>query len=236
MKIKARIKIIIDILMTFGLLFLMGYQFWGDEAHEWIGAGMFILFIAHHILNKSWYRNLLKGKYHAARIFQIIIDLMVLAAMLCLMISGIILSNHVFSFLPIQGGMSMARMMHMASAYWGFTLMALHLGMHWEMFTGIARRVLKIEKESPVRRKLLALAGLFIAIYRVSVFIRRNLLTYMFLRTQFVFLDFSESIIQFYLDYLALMGFFIFLAHYGACFLRKWTGKNTKKKFSQKLT
>ena len=92
--------------MTFGLLFLMGYQFWGHEAHEWVGAGMFILFIAHHILNKSWYRNLLKGKYHAARIFQIIIDLMVLAAMLCLMISGIILSNHVFSFLPIQGGMS----------------------------------------------------------------------------------------------------------------------------------
>lgn len=161
---------------------------------------------------------------------------MVLAAMLCLMISGIILSNHVFSFLPIQGGMSMARMMHMASAYWGFTLMALHLGMHWGMFTGIARRVLKIEKESPVRRKLLALAGLFIAIYGVSVFIRRNLLTYMFLRTQFVLLDFSESIIRFYLDYLALMGFFIFLAHYGACFLRKWTGKNTKKKFSQKLT
>ena len=39
-KPKAICKICIDILMTPALLFLMGYQFWGDAAHEWAGAGM----------------------------------------------------------------------------------------------------------------------------------------------------------------------------------------------------
>ncbi|MCC8097765.1 MAG: hypothetical protein LIO44_04250 [Eubacterium sp.] len=51
MNTKTKIKIIIDIFMTFGLLFLMGYQFWGETAHEWAGGAMFILFIIHHILN-----------------------------------------------------------------------------------------------------------------------------------------------------------------------------------------
>ena len=55
MKPKAKVKIAVDALMTLGMLFLMGYQFWGDVAHEWAGAGMFVLFILHHALNGGWY-------------------------------------------------------------------------------------------------------------------------------------------------------------------------------------
>ena len=61
MKPKAAVKMIVDILMTAALLFLMGYQFWGDAAHEWAGAVMFVLFILHHILNRGWYSALPKG-------------------------------------------------------------------------------------------------------------------------------------------------------------------------------
>ena len=57
MKAKAKCKIAIDAAMTLGLLFLMGYQLWGDVAHEWAGAGMFVLFIAHHVLDRNWYKN-----------------------------------------------------------------------------------------------------------------------------------------------------------------------------------
>ena len=102
--------------MTLALLFLMGYQFWQDAAHEWVGAGMFLLFILHHILNGSWYRSIFKGKYTPARLFQLVIDLLVFLAMIGLMVSGVILSNHVFAFLPIRGGMGFARLLHMASS------------------------------------------------------------------------------------------------------------------------
>ena len=63
MKPKAKVKIAVDVLMTLGMLFLMGYQFWGDVAHEWAGAGMFVLFILHHALNGGWYKSLFRGKY-----------------------------------------------------------------------------------------------------------------------------------------------------------------------------
>ncbi len=230
MKPKAAFKIVIDILMTLGLLFLMGYQFWGDAAHEWAGAGMFLLFIVHHILNAGWYKNLLHGKYAPSRIFQLIIDLLVFLSMIGLMVSGIMLSNHVFAFLDIHGGISMARLLHMAASYWGFVLMALHLGLYWGMFMGIAKKALKLKKPSHVRKLLLPILGAGIAVYGLMVFIRRDLLTYMLVRTEFVFLDFGESIPLFYLDYLAMMGTFIFLAYYASKLLRKVSGKRAPKK------
>ena len=128
MKAKQSVKVCIDIAMTLGLLFLMGYHLWGDTAHEWVGAGIFVLFILHHILNWRWWAGLFKGKYSAVRILQVVIDLLTLAAMLGLMVSAVILSNNVFAFLHIRGHMSFARRLHMAAAYWGFLLMAAHLG------------------------------------------------------------------------------------------------------------
>ena len=229
MKPKAIIKIVVDALMTAALLFLMGYQFWGDAAHEWAGTGMFVLFILHHILNGNWYKSLFKGKYTPARLFQIIVDGLVFLAMIGLMISGIMLSGHVFSFLNIRSGMSFARLLHMAASYWGFVLMALHLGLHWGMLSGMAGKALKLRKPSRLRKILLTVLGAGIAVYGFTVFIRRDLLSYMLLWTQFVFLDFSEPIPRFFLDYLAMMGTFIFLAYYISMLLRKLSGKRRKK-------
>lgn len=118
----------------------------------------------------------------------------------------------------------------MAASYWGFVLMALHLGLHWGMFTGIARKALKLTHPFRARGILLFILGAGIAGYGLTVFIRRDLLTYMLLRTQFVFLDFGEPIPLFYLDYLAMMGTFIFPAHYISRQLRRVSGKRISKK------
>lgn len=67
MKPKMKCKIAIDILMTAGLLFLMPYELVGRAAHEWIGAGMLILFI----LNRKWTAHLLKGRYTKFRVLQL---------------------------------------------------------------------------------------------------------------------------------------------------------------------
>ena len=79
--------------MTLSLLFVMGYQFWGEVLHEWIGTGMFLLFIVHHILNGYWHKRLFKGKYSAQRILILCIDGLVLIAMFAQMYSGIVMSR-----------------------------------------------------------------------------------------------------------------------------------------------
>lgn len=130
MTAKTKVKILINVLMTLGLLILMGYHLWGDVAHEWVGAGMFLLFLLHHILNGNWYRALFRGRYTPFRVFQLVVDMLVFLAMIGLMVSGIMLSNHVFAFLNIESGMAFARLLHMAASHWGFILMVLHLGLH----------------------------------------------------------------------------------------------------------
>lgn len=144
--------------MTLGLMFLMGYQFWDGAVHEWAGAGMFLLFLLHHILNGGWYRGIFRGNYPPIRVLQLAVNLLAFLAMLGLMVSGVILSSHVFAFLSIRGGMGFARILHMASAYWGFVGMALHLGLHWGMLAGMVRKALRF-RPSRARRILLPILG-----------------------------------------------------------------------------
>ena len=211
MKMIGKVNIGIDIGMTLLLLFLMGYQFWGDTLHEWAGALMFVLFILHHGLNFRWYRGLGKGRMTIFRTVQLFVNVLLFIAMLGLMISGIWLSNHVFAFLPIHGGLSFARILHMVSAYWGFVLMSLHLGMHWAIFVGMAKKHLR----GRTGQKAWFSLSVLIAAYGLYAFSQRGLFVYLYAGTQFVFFDFSESPFEFYLDYLAMMGAWIFIAHHG---------------------
>lgn len=211
---KAKIKIMIDILMTIGLLFVSGYQFWGEAAHEWVGTGMFMLFIAHHFLNVSWYRNMFKGKYTPVRIFQLLINLALLAVMVMQMYSGIVLSRHVLSFLPIESGLALGRRLHILGAYWGFLLMSLHLGLYWNMILGMIKKCAKINRTSRLCSGICFIAAILTSGYGAFVFMKRDFPTYMLLKSEFVFMDYSEPVLFFYLDYLALMGLCIFTAHY----------------------
>lgn len=213
MKIKAIFKNIIDVQMTVVLLFLMGYQFWGDFAHEWAGASMFSLFIVHQILNLNWYRSIFKGSYSIIRIVQTFVNFFLLVAMLSLMYSGIVLSNYVFAFLPIDGGMSLARRLHILGSYWTFVLMSIHLGLHWNMLIGKAKIWMRFKAPFKIYRAFIFLFGAVVAVYGAYVFINRNLLSYLFLQTEFVFMDYNEPIILFYLDYFAMMGLWIFITH-----------------------
>ena len=218
---KSKAKFTVDILMTLTLLFLMGYQLWGETAHEWAGAFMLVLFFAHHVLNAAWHRNLFRGKYTGVRILTGAVDLVLFVVMICLMVSGITMSRHVFVFLPINGGMGTARLVHMAACYWGFVLMAFHLGLHWGMMLARFRQMLGMKKLSGACSLILRLMGIMTAGYGLYVFVTRDLAAYMFLRTQFVFLDYSESPISFYIDYLAMTGLFIWIAHYLSVILPK---------------
>ena len=227
MKPKMILKLAVDIGMTAALLLLMAYELVGQAAHEWIGIGMFVLFVIHHILNGSWIRNLLRGRYNPVRIMQTGLVLLILCAMAGLMVSGIILSRHALSFLPIKGGRSFARNLHMLSAYWGFVLMSVHLGFHWSMMMGMAKKF--FPKPSAVRKWVLRILALVIAGYGVYAFIRRDIGIYMLLRSHFVFFDYEEPLVFFYLDYIAVMGLFILIGNYSCAGLRM-IGRGQNKK------
>ena len=116
--------------MTAALLLLMAYGLVGESAHEWIGMGMFALFVAHHILNRKWLLAVGKGKYTPIRMVQTALVGIIFLSMFGSMISGVVLSRYVFAFFPKHGGYELAQQVHILCAYWGFVCMSLHLGFH----------------------------------------------------------------------------------------------------------
>lgn len=207
--------------MTALLPLLMEYSMIGETAHECLGAAMLVLFIVHHVLNFRWFKFFVKGKYTSVCIFGTIINLLLLADMLCMAISGIVLSRYVFSFLPIEGGASFARRLHMLGSYWGLVLMSVHIGMHWTM---VLRIFCKATALPPSKRRkiVIQVCCLTISVYGVYAFITRQILDYMLLKIQFVFFDFNETLFRFLLDYLAIMALFAVASYYlSKLFVRK---------------
>lgn len=107
--------------------------------------------------------------------------------MVALIYSSIVLSRYVFSVLPIEGGMALARRFHILGSYWGFLLINVHLGLHWNMVIRMAQKGMRIRKSSKIRSVLLFLLGTAISLYGIAVFIRRDFLTYLLLKSEFVF-------------------------------------------------
>lgn len=206
MKPIFKIKIAVDAAMSVSMLLLMAYGLVGETAHEWIGMGMFALFVAHHILNRKWLLAVGKGKYTPIRIVQTALVGIIFLSMFGSMISGAVLSRYVFAFFPKHGGYELAGKLHILCAFWGFVLMSLHLGMHWNMLMTMARKHLR---PNQICTWALRIAGYSFATYGVVTFVRRDVGLYLLLKSHFVFFDYSEPLIAFLLDYLAVMWLFV---------------------------
>ena len=211
MKPKQILKIITDVFMTAALLLLMAYSLIGEAAHEWLGVGIFLLFVLHHVLNFKWYRSLFRGNYPPIRVFGTVLTLLVLLSMAGSIISGVLLSRYVFR-LDVHSFSAALRAVHMLSAYWGFVFLSLHLGLHWGGIMALARK--RTKKSSGLRKWMLRGMAALIAAYGAYAFVKRDFGNYMLLRYHFVFFDLEESPALFLLDYVAIMGLFVCAGYY----------------------
>lgn len=232
MKPKAMIRIVVDCAMTVLLMLLMASELLGRFAHEWIGTAMFILFILHHILNRRWTKSLLRGRYTPCRMLQTVSAALVLFTMCCSLVGALIMSRHVFAFLPIHGGRSFGRVAHLIGAYWGFVLMAFHLG---TIGMGCWQWAEDGETVADAALRILRILAAVMALYGVYAFFARSIPQYMFLRTRFVFFDYEEPIIFFFFDYLAVMISFAWLGFYAARAAQRGTKIKMREKEAAKM-
>lgn len=170
------------------------------------------MFILHHILNFHWIKNLFRRKYTISRIVKTIVNVLILLMIIGLAYSGIVLSRHVFADLDIHASRANARSIHMFCSYWGFVLMSLHFGFHWDMFLGIAKKFTK--KKSFLRSAVLRVLAAGIAGYGIYAFQKREISSYLMMKIQFAFFDMEESLLSFMIDDLAIIGMFTVVGYY----------------------
>ena len=193
---------ILDAAMVLLLPLLMAYSLIGEAFHEAAGTLMLVLFILHHWMNRAWWKNLFKGQYSPRRVFQTALNLLLLVFMIVQPLCGILMSKHLYTFLPTDGISSVARAIHLPLANWGFVLMSLHAGMH------LGAMLPKSRKRTAV------LGGLgIVVLYGAYAFVKRQIPAYMFLNLPFAFFDYSEPRVFFIADYLSVMILFAMLGY-----------------------
>lgn len=230
MHIKTICKIVVDIVMTVLMIGLMAYLLIGEAAHEWMGMAVFVLFVIHHALNWQWHKTILKGRYTPFRVFQVVLDILILLSMAGAMVSGIMMSQEVFPFLNITHGMAFARILHMLTSYWGFLFISMHIGMHWDMMKGIVRKIFGIRKNIVVRTVILRVLAVMFVVYGCYVFVRNDIASYMFLRTQFVFFDLGQPLVVFFGEYVAMPGMWAIAGYYTGRLLKRFGQQTALKK------
>ena len=205
---KKNMRIIIDIILFIMFILLMGYHITGNAIHEILGVITFILFIVHHIINLRWYKMIFKGMYNFYRIVQMIFNTLLFLAMIGIMISSVMISSNVFSFLNFKTTMFF-RSLHMISTSWGFVLMAIHLGLHLNIFLTRLNQKMRNNTFEYVYYLIMIL----FMIFGVYAFIKTELWKDMFLVNQFKFFDYDQSPYLFYCGEIAIT-FFVSLMTY----------------------
>ena len=211
-----RLRMPIDIGMTLLSIILMGgnYFFPADIVHEILGAALLLLWAVHIALNRRWFGAMFKGKYNPYRVMQTVVNCGILICSLFLMISGIILSNHVFTFLNIQTGLGFARVAHLLASHWYYLFMSLHIGLHVSMIANkIAQKKdaasessnQESKPQSSARKIIFRIVLALACAYGLYAFIIRGVWKYLFLQQQFFFFDLERGYVLFTVDYISII-------------------------------
>lgn len=206
-------KGIVDGAMFLLLLNQMAYVLTGQQHHEKTGTVMVLLILCHNLLNRRWFETVRKGKYNAKRLFGIALNFLTLALVLALFISGVVMSRYVFDFLPIHGGRALARRVHITCAYWGFLLMAIHIGMHWNGIKGRIGNAFGRAKVEEKPKKMVSIVVWAVSAYGIYAFYRHEIFSFLFLQNEFAIFN-QQPALLFVLDYLAMITLIVNVTSY----------------------
>ncbi|MFP3669507.1 DUF4405 domain-containing protein [Priestia sp. SIMBA_032] len=219
------IRLVIDLAMTVLMLVVMAYHVTGNAIHELVGAVLFMLFIFHNILNRRWYKTIIRGKYNVRRILKIVVNLLFLVSMVVVVISSVPISRDVFPYFPINNDM-IVRQIHVLTAYWGFIFMAVHIGLSWGTIINAVRKMTGITGMSRMRTIVLRVLAVLIVVYGVHTSFERGLGSKLIIYDPFGSYILDNSAMGFLIDYLSIMGIYICGTHYALKFVRSEVGKD----------
>jgi hypothetical protein len=227
MTVKLAPRLIIDFVMMVLILFALSYRIIGDVSHEWIGVSVFVLFVVHTIINYRWYKQIFKGGYDFRRGLNTAVNLLLLAAMSLLIITGLLHSRTVLAFLHLPGGM-VIRLIHTTAAYWSLLLIAIHLGLHWEIIINAMRKMTGITKANLGRTIIMRSAAVLIVGLGVWGSFDRDMFSKLFLGFSFDYWDPERPAVLFFVFNFSILGIYVFLTYYGLKLLAYIKGRKNR--------
>jgi len=152
---SARTNLWVDAAVFIGFLVAFEPGLTGIAIHEWLSVALAATLIVHLALHWDWVIKVaiqfLRKLFHTSRL-NFVVDVLLFAAFVLVMLSGILISRSVLAALGIQVAASPTwRFLHSWSADASLVLTGLHFALHWKWIVGaVTRYVVK-----PLRRSLL---------------------------------------------------------------------------------
>lgn len=204
--ISMKHRLFLDGGILFGTLLCMAYAWTGKCLHEWIGLAVLVLFVVHLWINRRWYANAFRRKGIPMNGIRKLLNGLLLFITVGMIVSSVLLSEYVFCFLEV-GGNRAGLTPHLICSYWGFLLMAMHLGLHWSFVMAPFKKVFgTVLSQNPW---LGCVVSSFTVVFGVVAFWHQQYGLHLFLRIGTSDLAHSDSLLLFTAEQLLVMGLFI---------------------------
>ena len=147
------------------LLLVMGFHFLPHVLHEVLALVLLGGALWHLLLNRRWFSALFRGRYGKVRVLQTVMLCLLVISFFTAMVTGIIISSHVFR--ELWQGVALHRsifvhQLHIASSYVMVILGGMHVGMHWQGLWQQLKKIPllgKVESHPAIRFWLLMVIG-----------------------------------------------------------------------------
>ena len=222
MKPLSFVRLGLDFTAAGLLLVALAYYWLNNAVHEIIGTGFFLLLIAHNLFNRRWWGGIPKGLNKAPNVVAMTMNLSLLITMLTLLVTSVIISQTVFSFLPIRSDVT-SRQVHASAAYWALVIVAIHLGWQWRTVSAVVSTRLGITTASTLRTTVLRLLAVGLAAFGVLSWLELDIGSKLLMQMSLDGWDFATSTPAFFVHHLAVIGLFAFLAYYASMLIRGGT-------------
>ena len=184
MKRNRAIKIAVDVAMSVVLVATMSTALVQEVPHEWLGVALFVLMVTHVVLNRKWILGIVRSRRRASYTLHLVLMVALLVCLVGMIASSLVLSKHVFGFLPALPGASWARRIHMLFSYWLFVLAFAHVGLHIR----VPRRM------EPWKLWTMRAVAAAAAAYGAYAFVRLGMFAYLTGQVQFAMADFATPL------------------------------------------
>ncbi len=196
-----------------GLLLLCLAYWWLDNlSHEVFGSVLFALLTWHIGVNRSWFKNLFRGRYGTRRAVALLLHIVLIANMALLLLTSVVISKSVFASLPIPDSIYL-RDIHWFSAYWVMVIVGIHLGLHWTRVMNLTASSFQLTV-APMRTWWLRITAILLAgfgLWSFSVLGVVNKLTFTY---SLEFWDFTASVALFFLHWAGVVAVPAIATHY----------------------
>ena len=107
----------------------------GVAVHEWLGIGVFVVFFVHAVQHAGWLADTVRtalGSPAPARVANLVLDALILAAFMVVTVSGVLISGAVLpAFGLYAGGYYFWDPLHAIAAKALLALLLVHVVVHW---------------------------------------------------------------------------------------------------------